>query len=58
MLNLILFKVSVVSDVEEAEGREGADTPSTTQLNDMMHKAMYTVNHILYNLEKDKGEKF
>jgi hypothetical protein len=32
------------------------ETPSAPQLNDLMHQAMQTVNSLIYNLEKDKGE--
>ncbi len=34
----------------------GGETPSAPQLNDLMHQAMQTVNSLIYNLEKDKGE--
>ncbi len=32
------------------------ETPSAPQLNDLMHQAMQTVNSLIYNLEKEKGE--
>ena len=49
--------VRVAQERKEVEGDEegGEVNPSARQLNDLMHKAMYTVNHILYNLEKEKG---
>ena len=42
---------------QERKEDGGEVNPSARQLNDLMHKAMYTVNHILYNLEKEKGKK-
>jgi len=36
---------------------EPGATPSSPQLNKLMHQAMATVNHLLHDLEKDKGEK-
>ena len=42
---------------QERKEEGGEVNPSARQLNDLMHKAMYTVNHILYNLEKEKGKR-
>ena len=35
---------------------EPGATPSSPQLNKLMHQAMATVNHLLHDLEKDKGQ--
>ena len=49
--------VLLSTGAEAAEWREsGGETPSAPQLNDLMHQAMHTVNSLIYNLEKDKGE--
>ena len=32
-------------------------SPSSPQLDKLMHQAMATVNNLLHDLEKDKGEK-
>ena len=35
---------------------EAGATPSSPQLNKLMHQAMAIVNHLLHDLEKDKGQ--
>jgi hypothetical protein len=42
--------------LDELRESGGGETPSAPQLNDLMHQAMQTVNSLIYNLEKDKGE--
>ncbi len=54
---VMMTSPAVTSSTPLAELREsGGETPSAPQLNDLMHQAMQTVNSLIYNLEKDKGE--
>jgi hypothetical protein len=46
--------IAAAAELRESGG--GGETPSAPELNDLMHQAMQTVNSLIYNLEKDKGE--
>ena len=44
-------------DDDSVSMEPGKGGPTPQQLNKMMHQALHTVNQLLVDLEKDKGEK-
>ena len=48
---------SAREDTEDTFDEVEDDSPSSPQLDKLMHRAMKTVNRVLNNIEKDKGEE-
>ena len=44
------------SGLQELQESSGPSSPSSHQLDKLMHQAMTAVNNILHNLERDKGQ--